>query len=176
MRTASRVLWAIAGILLMVCGVVCLSQPMAALGTLSLLLGIVMLFSGVVDILIFVKGRNLMFGSGWFLADGLITVIFSLFLLFNQAFTTLTLPFIFGMWLLVSGISKFVNSFDLRCFGVRGWGWFTALGILLAVMGFCTLLDPVLGAVTLSVLVGVLLIVQGVASLLRACFSGRFLR
>ena len=43
-------------------------------------------------------------------------------------------------------------------------------------MGFCTLLDPVLGAVTLSVLVGVLLIVQGVASLLRACFSGRFLR
>ena len=103
MRTASRVLWAIAGILLVVCGVVCLSQPMAALGHLSsLLLGIAMLFSGVVDILIFVKGRNLMFGSGWFLADGLITVIFSLFLLFNQAFTTLTLPFIFGMWLLVS--------------------------------------------------------------------------
>ena len=176
MRILSRVLWALAGVLLAVCGVICLSQPMAALGTLSLLLGIAMLFSGVVDILIFVKGRDLMFGAGWFLADGLLTVILSLLLLFNQAFTALTLPFIFGMWLIFSGISKFVRSFDLRCFGIRGWGWFTALGILLAAMGFCALLDPVLGAVALGVLVGVLLIVQGVAALLQACFSGRFLR
>ena len=35
-------------------------------------------------------------------------------LLFNQAFTMLSLPFIFGMWLLFSGINQFVNSFELQ--------------------------------------------------------------
>ena len=88
------------------------------------------------------------------------------------------------MWLLFSGVSKFVNSFDLRRLGVRGWGWFTALGVLLAFGGFFSFLDPVAGALTLSILAGALtlsilagalLILQGLSSILRACFSGRFL-
>lgn len=134
-----------------------------------------MLFSGIVDIVIFARGRDRMVGSVWFLVDGILTVLLSLFVLFDQAFTALSLPFIFGMWLLFSGVSKFVNSFDLRRLGVRGWGWFTALGVLLAFGGFFSFLDPVAGALTLSILAGALLILQGLSSILRACFSGRFL-
>ena len=133
------------------------------------------LFSGIVDIVVFASGRNPLLGSGWFLVDGILTVLLSLFVLFDQAFTALSLPFIFGMWLLFSGVSKFVNSFDLRRLGVRGWGWFTALGVLLAFGGFFSFLDPVAGALTLSILAGALLILQGLSSILRACFSGRFL-
>lgn len=174
-KTVSRVLWGIAGVLLMVCGVVCIANPAVTLSTLSIVLGVVMLLSGIIDIVIFAKGHNAMFGSGWFLVDGILTVLLSVFILFNQAFTTLTIPFIFGMWLLFSGITKFVNSFELQRLGVRGWGWFTALGVLLAVASFLSFLNPVAGAVTLSILVGLLLILQGIASFVRACFSGRFL-
>ena len=106
-----------------------------AIASLAVLLGIAMLFSGIVDIVIFAKGRNYMAGAGWFLVDGILTVLLSLFIMGNQWFTALTLPLIFGMWLLFSGITKFVNSFDLQRLGVRGWGWFTALGVVLAVVG-----------------------------------------
>ena len=115
-----------------------------------------------------------MAGAGWFLVDGILTVLLSLFILFNQWFTTLTLPFIFGMWLMCSGISKFANSFELRRLGVRGWGWFTALGLILAALGFFSFLDPVAGMVAISVLAGVFLILQGIASILRGCLSHRF--
>ena len=114
---------------------------------------------------------GLSFGIG-----GILTVLLSLFLLFHQTFTMLTLPYIFGMWLLFSGISKFVNSFELRRLNVRGWGWFTALGILLALVGFFSFFDPVSELLALSALVGILLIFQGIASILRACFSGRLWR
>ena len=175
-QTVSRVLWILAGVLLIIAGVICLINPGAVWTTLSLYLGISMLLSGVIDIVIFARGNRYMAGAGWFLLDGILTVLLSLFLLFHQAFTMLTLPLIFGMWLLCSGASKFVNSFELRRLGVPGWGWFTALGILLAVVGFFSFWDPVSQLFALSFLVGILLIFQGVSSILRACFAHRFWR
>ena len=175
-QTISRVLWILAGVLLIIAGVICLVNPGAAWTILSLYLGISMLISGVIDIVVFARGSRYMVGSGWFLLDGILTVLLSLFLLFHQAFTMLTLPFIFGMWLLCSGVSKFVNSFELKRLGVPGWGWFTALGILLAVVGFFSFWDPVSQLFALSFLVGILLIFQGVSSILRACFTRRFWR
>ena len=52
-KTLSRVLWIIAGVLLIVAGVYCFVSPDAALSGLSLILGLAMLFSGIVDIVIF---------------------------------------------------------------------------------------------------------------------------
>lgn len=88
----------------------------------------------------------------------------------------LSLPFIFGMWLLFGGISRFVSSFDLQRLGVRGWGWFTVLGILLTAAGILSFYDPISGAMALSWIVGLVLILQGIASIASACFSGRFWR
>ena len=105
-----------------------------------------------------------------------IPVLLSLFLLFDQAFTALSLPFIFGMWLMFAGVSRVVNSLDLKAIGVRGWGWFTALGVLLAAAGFLSFLDPISGALTLSFLLGFLFLFQGLSALLRAIFSPRLFR
>ena len=77
------------------------------------------------------------------------------------------------MWLIFSGITKFVNSFDLQRLGVRGWGWFTALGVLLAVAGFVSFLSPMASIFAMAVIVGMLLIIQGIAFILRGCFSSR---
>ena len=49
-------------------------------------------------------------------------------------------------------------------------------GILLAVVGFFSFWDPVSQLFALSFLVGILLIFQGVSSILRACFAHRFWR
>ncbi len=175
-KTATRVLWVLAGAALIVMGVVCIADPDSALSGLSLLLGLAMLFSGLVDIVIFATASNVMYGSGWFLLDGILTVILAVFILANRLFTAMTLPYILGMWLVFSGISRFVNSFDLRRFGVRGWGWFTALGIVLTAAGFVSMMEPLAGAVALAWIVGLLLILQGVGSILWACFTGRFWR
>ena len=172
-RTTSRVLWVIAGVLLVMAGIVCLRNPGAALTSMTMILGVAMLFSGIVDIVIFATAHNYMAGSGWFLLDGILTVLLSLFVLGNGWFTALTLPFIFGMWLIFSGITKFVNSFDLQRLGVRGWGWFTAIGVLLACAGFFSFLSPIASLVAMTTVVGMFLILRGIVSIMRGCFSGR---
>ena len=118
-----KVLNIIAGVLLIVAGIYCLCNQDIAAMTAGVMVGIFMLLSGVIEIVVFATTSGLLFGSGWLLLNGVLTVILSLFLLFNQWFTMMSLPFLFTLWLLFSGISRFVSAFDLRAFGVRGWGW-----------------------------------------------------
>ena len=56
-RTTSRVLWVIAGVLLVIAGIACLRNPGAAFTSMTVILGVAMLFSGIVDIVIFVSVR-----------------------------------------------------------------------------------------------------------------------
>ena len=119
-KTTSRVLWILVGVLLVITGIACFAHPAATLGSLAILLGIAMLFSGVVDLVIFATARDAMYGSGWFLLDGVLTILLSIFILGNAAFTMVSLPFIVGMWLVFSGTSRMVNSFDHRRMGVKG--------------------------------------------------------
>lgn len=168
-----RVLNIAAGVLLIAAGVYCLCNQDIAVLSAGLLLGLFMLVSGIIEIAVFAGTSGVLIGSGWLLLDGVLTVIMSLFLLFNQWFTLLSLPFLFTIWLLFSGISRFVSAFDLRALGVRAWGWVLAIGILLIVGGFVCMMDPWVSVVAIGVTVGLVFILEGVSAIVCACISKR---
>ena len=101
-----RVLNIVSGVLLIAVGIYCLCNQDIAAATAGFMVGIFMLVSGIIEIVVFAVTSGLLFGSGWLLLDGVLTVILSLFLLFNQWFTMLSLPLLFTLWLLFSGISR----------------------------------------------------------------------
>ena len=87
-----------------------------------------MLVSGVLDIIAFAKSYDVVIGSGWLLANGILTLLLGLLMLGNEWITATVLPLLFILWLISSGISSLVHSFDLKRFGVSGWGLMTAWG------------------------------------------------
>lgn len=172
MRTKTvRILNIVAGILLIAAGIYCLCNEDVAVLSAGLMLGIFMLAAGIAEIVVFAGTSGVLIGSGWLLLDGVLTVIMSLFLLFNQWFTLLSLPFIFTVWLMFSGISRFVSAFDLRALGVRGWGWVLAVGILLMVAGFICMMDPWVSAAAVGVTVGMVFLLEGISAIVCACIS-----
>lgn len=172
MRTKTvRILNIVAGILLIAAGVYCLCNEDVAVLSAGLMLGIFMLAAGIAEIVVFAGTSGVLIGSGWLLLDGVLTVIMSLFLLFNQWFTLLSLPFIFTVWLMFSGISRFVSAFDLHALGVRGWGWVLAIGILLMVAGFICMMDPWVSAAAVGVTVGMVFLLEGISAIVCACIS-----
>ena len=166
-----RILNVAAGVLLIAAGIYCLCNQDVALLSAGLMLGIFLLLSGVAEIVVFAAASGVMLGSGWLLLDGILTVIMSLFLLFNQWFTMLSLPFLFTLWLLFSGVSQCVSSFDLRALGVRAWGWILAVGILLTLAGFICLMDPWVSVAAMGMTVGIVFLLEGVSSIVYACIS-----
>ena len=172
MRTKTvRILNIVAGILLIAAGIYCLCNEDVAVLSAGLMLGIFMLAAGIAEIVVFAGTSGVLIGSGWLLLDGVLTVIMSLFLLFNQWFTLLSLPFIFTVWLMLSGISRFVSAFDLHALGVRGWGWVLAVGILLMVAGFICMMDPWVSAAAVGVTVGMVFLLEGISAIVCACIS-----
>ena len=109
--------------------------------------------------------------SGWLLLNGVLTVIMALLLLFNQWFTLLSLPLLFTLWLLFSGIGRFVSAFDLRALGVRAWGWVLAIGILFTAAGIICMMDPWISVAAVGLTVGLVLILQGISLVVCACIS-----
>ena len=166
-----RILNVAAGALLIAAGIYCLCNQDIAVLSAGLLLGLFMLVSGIIEIVVFAGTSSLLIGSGWLLLDGVLTVIMSMFLLFNQWFTMLSLPFLFTVWLLFSGISRFVSAFDLRALGVRSWGWVLAIGILLIIGGFVCMMDPWISVVAIGVTVGIVFILEGISAIVCACIS-----
>ena len=166
-----RILNIVAGILLIAAGIYCLCNEDVAVLSAGLMLGIFMLAAGIAEIVVFAGTSGMLIGSGWLLLDGVLTVIMSLFLLFNQWFTLLSLPFLFTVWLMFSGISRFVSAFDLHALGVRGWGWVLAVGILLMVAGFICMMDPWVSAAAVGVTVGLVFLLEGISAIVCACIS-----
>ena len=172
MRTKTvRILNIVAGILLIAAGIYCLCNEDVAVLSAGLMLGVFMLAAGIAEIVVFAGTSGVLIGSGWLLLDGVLTVIMSLFLLFNQWFTLLSLPFLFTVWLIFSGISRFVSAFDLHALGVRGWGWVLAVGILLMVAGFICMMDPWVSAAAVGVTVGLVFLLEGISAIVCACIS-----
>ena len=172
MRTKTvRILNIVAGILLIAAGIYCLCNEDVAVLSAGLMLGVFMLAAGIAEIVVFAGTSGVLIGSGWLLLDGVLTVIMSLFLLFNQWFTLVSLPFLFTVWLIFSGISRFVSAFDLHALGVRGWGWVLAVGILLMAAGFLCMMDPWVSVAAMGVTVGVVFLLEGVSAIFYGCIS-----
>lgn len=170
----SRILWILSGVLLIVCGIVCMVNPGITMSTLSMFLGIAVLISGIIDIAVYMSTKDVIAGASWVLTDGIITAIVALTLLLNNSFVALAIPVILGIWLLFSGISRTISSIDLKQLGVPGWGWFTFFGILLIIFGILSFIKPIVAAFTISMLIGIPLIVLGIVVLIKGFMANRF--
>ena len=164
-----RVLDIVSGVLLIVAGIYSLCNQDIAVETAGLMVGIFMLVSGIIEIVVVAATSGLLFGSGWLLLDGVLMVILSLFLLFNQWFTMLSLPLLFTLWLLFSGISRFVSAFDLKALGVHNWGWVLAVGIVLMIAGFICMMDPLVSITAVGMTVGLVFLLEGISAIVYAC-------
>ena len=155
-----RILSIITGALLIAAGIYCLCNQDVAAMSAGIVLGLLMLIAGIVEIVIFAGTSRFILGSGWLLLDGVLTVVMSLSILFT-------------VWLLFSGVSRFVSAFDLKALGMRGWGWILALGIVLLVFGVVCMMDPWVSVVAVGVTVGLVLILEGIGTIAVACISRR---
>lgn len=163
MNKTSRVLWLIFAILLIAVGVGCIVWPDATLLSLAWLIGVLMIAEGVCSIAAY-SALRLMPGSGWLLFDGILTILIAVFLLANDLITAAALPYVFGMWAVVTGIQRIILACDLHRAGVPKWGWLLAVSIACTALGVLTFVNPLFGEVAISVTVGWLLLCYGISA------------
>ena len=168
MKTFTRVLTFVAGLLLFFAGIYFLVRPGVSFLSIAMLLGLIMIFSGIVSIVEYFADKETNPNASMELIIGILTLIFGILVVLNQGLTDLVLPYLFGAWLLFAGIMRSISSVTNREFIGSVWGVFLLIGILCIVAGFICLYHPLMTAFTMGSLLGIVFIFQGINSAILA--------
>ena len=154
----------IAGIALVALGVMCIVYPMATLLSLSWLISLLFLIGGCTQMAAWGKLHKIMQRSALNFFSALLQIILGLLMLFQPAPVMIMLPFLFAFWLLFEGLNLAISSFDFKQIGFQYWWIMLCLGLIAACFGgYCFFLDPEVAAKTIAWLVGLGIIIDGIA-------------
>lgn len=92
------------GILYVVVAVSLMFAPLSGYAVLSILFSISMLFSGLLEISFAVSNRKNVSSWGWYLAGGIIDMIFGFYLIAYPLLSMEVIPFIIAFWLMFRGL------------------------------------------------------------------------
>lgn len=145
----------ISGIIFVVLGFYVWLNPEEALIALALYFGIMLIFAGVGYMMIFSAE-----GSPWHMALGLLNVFVGIIFIANLGVTAASLPFIFAFWSLFAGIIQISAAFHLKSLNVP-WNRPLLSGILGILFAFLIISYPMIGAVSITILMGAYMIIYG---------------
>ena len=174
MKASTKIWLAVAGILLIALGVICIMKPVETLLTAAWLIGIVTLITGISKLIFTFRTQAFLPNSGTRMLSAVLLIILGFILLGNKLFVASSLPFIFAVWVLIEGITIAVQSFDYKNAGFGGWWALLLLGLCAAVSGFLGLRNPVAAAATLSLFLSIGIIELGLSYLLALYGIRRF--
>lgn len=150
------------GLLLIATGIVIFVHPVAGYAGLSILFSVVIIVSGITQVMFATSNRTLLKGWGWTLVSGILDLAIGIYLSMYPALTMATLPFFVGFWLVYKSFYLMGAAFDLNDLGIPGWGWLLLGGILVLFAGFYVIYYPVDGAIGIVAVSGTAFILAGI--------------
>ena len=164
MDKSTKIWLVISGILLIVLGVFCIAKPGETLLASAWLIGIFTLVSGISKIIFTFKTQRFLPNSGSRMLSALLQIFLGCFFLFDLLETAIALPVVFSLWVMFEGIIIAIQSFDYKKFGFSQWWLILILGICATLLGIFGMQNLHVTAATLSGLIGIALIVAGLAN------------
>ena len=104
MKTSTKIWLCIAGLLLIILGVVCIAKPDITLVSAAWTLGCLTLIAGMAKMVFTLKTQAFLPNSGTRMLSALLDIFFGCFFLFNILGTAISLPVVFAIWVMVEGI------------------------------------------------------------------------
>ncbi len=160
-RVWHKIMIGLAGLLFIVGGVVILCNPVETLRTVAFFVGFLTLFSGIATLIIYSAAMHYFWGSGWVLLEGIVTILLSFLLIGNNWLVSASLPLIFGLWMLFSGVQKIVTAVDLKYYNFRYWWLVLLLGLVCALLGVSSFFAPAVGVISITILIGTAFMAYG---------------
>lgn len=148
------------GILAMLFALVAIFLPAIAFSTLILFFGAWLIVNGILTIIGSFQSRKE--DRHWWIAllAGLAGLLLGIYTYANPIVTAKTIMVLIGIWSILFGIAEIIYAIRIRKM-IEGEGWLIAGGIISAIFGLLLLANPILGGITLTLLLGVYALIMG---------------
>ena len=156
-RIRKNTTWAIiTGILLIIGGVLAMSSPIFAGAAVALMVGWLLLFSGIMQVIFAITAKAGIMA----IILGLLTGLAGGYMIANPDVAIASLVLFLALYLLLSGISEAIIAFAAR--PEPGWGWLLFNALVSIVLGGLMFTQfPVTGALAIGFLLGFKLLFTG---------------
>ena len=125
--------------------------------------GILMLVSGIVELVVSSTSRNYFTTRSYSIVGGILDLLIGLFLCCYPRITMVVLPVILGVWMMFHSFMIIGLGSDMDSFRVRGSGWVIAGGVILLLLSLGITFFPLtLGTASVVILTGCAFIFFGV--------------
>lgn len=145
-----------------VMGIVLLARPGETLYVVSMICGITMIALGVGALIsYFVKDRNMLL-----IILAVISVIMGIIICVKYKSIVSILLFLFGLFILISGIVDLITSIDVKRYGFGDWIVSFLMSLVTAVLGLLIVVNPFSSSLAVIRLLGISLLVYAVLDLI----------
>lgn len=152
------------GVIVFLAGILIFIYPTQSYIGMSMLFGLLILASGISQIVVSVANNHVITGRGWMIAGGIIEVILGLILSLNTAFSAAVLPFFLGFWLMFRSFSMMGLGGDMSAMKIPGSAWTIFTAILLLICSILILVSPLFfGIQAVIVWVGISMLFAGIS-------------
>jgi uncharacterized membrane protein HdeD (DUF308 family) len=152
------------GILLIILSIYIFQNPVEVLAGISLWFGLLVLAAGLLGIIGWLAAEKPE-REGMSLFWSILTAAFGLLMLLHLLVTMKTLTVIFGLWMLVTGLLLAQSGWSLKSRNSFGWVMVIA-GVLSVVAAVMMVFNIGTGAVGISTLLGLQILLTGIALVL----------
>lgn len=152
-------LFALAGVISIVVGILIMLKPSDSLTTLAVIAGIFILLDGIIELV-----ASILHGThnrGTVALLGVVTAIIGVLLIRHPVGGVTAIALLIAIWLIAIGLLRCLAAFEAR--EHRGWNLFAG-GIEL-IAGIVIVANPNIGFATLALIVGIAFILNGVGML-----------
>lgn len=148
-----------------VIGMMLLIMPQTSLLWICYAFGAVVLITGIVCLIQYARLRGTGFTAPFMLVGGVITAGLGVFTLAKPQVVASFLPIVFGIFIVVDGLSRIGSAIDLAKRKGQKWWVLLLLSIVSVALGILLVLHPFGAAVSVVMVCGILLIVEGAMNL-----------
>src|SRR6476660_5748104 len=154
--------WAVGlrGILGIIFGLICLLTPGIAVGAFVIVFAAYMFVDGVFAIISGIRAARSGESWGLLILEGVVDLAAGVIAIIWPAITLVALVWIVAMWVIVSGALMLAAAFSLNL--DYGRWWLALGGIASIVFGILLVIEPLIGAMVLTLWVGAYAIVFGI--------------
>ena len=146
-------------------GLVLLFFPDLTTGFICVAVGLLLLAYGVTAIISFFAGGSGSYSFQFELVIGVFAAILGGLFLLKPHRLLSVLPIIFGLYILVDGLTNLKRGMDMRTYGYAGWTTTLVMSVVSMVLGAVILWNPFSTHLLLVRIIGASFLYEGVADL-----------
>ena len=173
---AAKISYIVMSVLFCVLGVVLLVTHEMSVSVLGVLVGAMLIAFGIVKLIGYFSRDLYRLAFQFDLALGIFLVVVGALILLNPTRAMTFLCLMLGIAIMADGLFKLQTALDARRFGLHSWGLILAFALLTGAIGGLLAARPAESVGTLTILLGLSVLFEGLMNLCVALFAVKVIR